>query len=214
LIELDLQGADHAPRVPATVPSGRAIATRRADGLDRASAPLWTTPVADDAPVRRKSVNVHSEGTNMRAYEVMTSDVETVPPTMPADQAWELMRRKDIRHLVVSRGADVVGILSQRDMGGRGGAALRTGRTAQDLMTQPVVTVKSDATVRSIANLMRGRTIGCVPVLQRSKLVGIVTISDLLDLLGHGGERPARNARSPLHYRVAHRKQRRMPAAW
>ena len=64
----------------------------------------------------------------MRVSEIMTEGVQTVPPTMPAADAWELMRRKRIHHLVVTRNSDVVGILSDRDTGSGVGADVRAGR--------------------------------------------------------------------------------------
>ena len=104
----------------------------------------------------------------MRVFEVMTQGVQTVPPGMPASDAWELMRRT-------------------------------AGRTD---------------TIRFIANLMRGRTIGSVPVVDGRRLVGIVTVSDLLEARGRGIERPAKPARRMATHRVAHRKPRCTAAAW
>jgi CBS domain-containing protein len=45
-------------------------------------------------------------------------------------------------------------------------------------------------TIRQAANLLRGRTIGCLPVLEDGKLVGILTTTDLLELIGRASERP------------------------
>ena len=64
-------------------------------------------------------------------------------------------------------------------------------------------------TIRRVANLMRGRSIGCVVVTRDGELEGIITVSDLLGLLGKGQERPAPATRAHLHYRVPHRKQHR-----
>ena len=139
----------------------------------------------------------------MRVAEVMTHGVQTVPPTMPAVDAWELMRRKRIHHLVVTSGSDVVGILSDRDAGGRSGASIRARSNVADLMTTDVVTTEPTAPVRKVANLMRGRTIGCIPVNDGKRLVGIVTVSDLLELLGRGVERPVKVGRRTTHHRVA-----------
>lgn len=144
----------------------------------------------------------------MRAAEIMTSDVQAVPPGMPASEAWELMRRNGIHHLVVTGGRTVVGVLSDRDVGGRRGASLRAHASVADLMTAPVVTTQPDATVRQIANLMRGRTIGCLPVLRRDRVVGIVTVSDLLTLLGRGIDRPSSPGRRTLKFHTPHRKHR------
>lgn len=150
----------------------------------------------------------------MRVFEIMTEGVTTAAPDLPASEAWELMHLERVRHLVIVRAGQVIGVLSERDIGGRSGASMRTGRTVADLMTAPVTTVGPDDTVRSVANTMRGRTIGCVPVVKGKKLLGIVTVSDLLDLLGRGGDRPAPRVRAALHYRVAHRKLHREPHAW
>jgi acetoin utilization protein AcuB len=144
----------------------------------------------------------------MRVAEIMTKDVQTVPPTMPASEAWELMRRRRVRHLVVASGAAIVGVLSERDARVPDGAGARVPSRVQDLMTGDVVTTTPDATIRRVANVMQGRTIGCLPVVDGKRLVGIVTTSDLLRLLGGGTDRPARpSRRAALHYRVPHKKR-------
>jgi CBS domain-containing protein len=124
------------------------------------------------------------------------------------------MRRKRIHHLVVMAGPTIVGILSDRDVGGRNGASLRARSSVADLMTTSVITTQPRATLRKIANVMRGRTVGCVPVVDRTRLVGIVTVSDLLQVLGRGGDRPAPAQRVALHHRVPHRKSRGAFGLW
>jgi acetoin utilization protein AcuB len=150
----------------------------------------------------------------MRVFEIMTEAVQTVPPAMPASDAWELMRRKRIHHLVVTAGSKIVGVLSERDMGGRVGARARVGRSVAEFMTRPVVTAGRTDTVRVLANLMRGRAIGCLPVVEGERLLGIVTVSDLLEALGRGIDRPGKEMRRIATHRVPHRKQRRSGVAW
>jgi acetoin utilization protein AcuB len=150
----------------------------------------------------------------MRVAEVMTTDVKTVRPEASAAAAWELMRRQGIHHLVVMRGSTVAGILSDRDAGGPKGERLRAESRVEDLMTNAVITVGPRETIRKVANLMRGRTIGCVPVVEKNQLKGIVTVSDLLDSLGHGVDRPSKPRRHDLRFRVAHRHRRNAPATW
>ena len=142
----------------------------------------------------------------MRVAELMTTGVQTVSPNMPAADAWELMRIKGIHHLVVTVDGNVLGVLSNRDAGGRNGATVRARSSVGDLMTTSILTVDPTTTIRRASNLMRGRTIGCMPVVDNGRLVGIVTVSDLLELLGRGVARPARPNRRGLHHRVAHRK--------
>jgi CBS domain-containing protein len=150
----------------------------------------------------------------MRVQELMTAGVRTVSPAMPARDAWELMKHDRIRHLVVANGGQIVGLLSDRDVGGRTGGSARIGRTVADLMTKNVVTIEREETVRKAANLMRGRTVGCLPVTGGGRLVGIITTADLLGLLGHGGDRPTHQERRTLNYKVPHRRQHRAGGAW
>jgi CBS domain-containing protein len=151
----------------------------------------------------------------MRVQDIMTPRVQTIEPSATAGEAWELMRENGIHHLVVVRGGDVIGVLSDRDAGGRLGVKVRTGRTVADLMTNRVIEVEPTTTVRRAANLMRGRSIGCLVVTDRSRIKGIVTVSDLLELIGRGVERPvADTRRRTLHHRAPHRKRNVAYGVW
>jgi acetoin utilization protein AcuB len=133
----------------------------------------------------------------MTIAEVMTRDVQTVPATMRAPQAWELMRRRRIHHLVVTEGSRVTGVLSDDDGDGAGGAILRADSTVADLISSDVVTIEPTEPVRKAARLMRRRSLSCLPVTKGTKLVGVLTVSDLLDVLARGveGRREARRRR-------------------
>jgi acetoin utilization protein AcuB len=98
------------------------------------------------------------------------------------------MKVNGIRHLLVLDRGDVIGVVSDRDLGGRTGSGDQ--RRLGAVMTENVVTAAPDTTVRQAANLLRGRTIGCLPIVDDGKAVGIVTTTDLLDLIGRGSERP------------------------
>jgi CBS domain-containing protein len=135
----------------------------------------------------------------MRIAEIMSTHVRTIGPADSAVLAWERMRLHGIHHLVVVRDSHILGIVSDRDLGGAHGTEVREGRSVRDLMTPSVLTVPSNSTVREAANLMRGHRAGSLPVVDDGKLVGIVTVWDLLDLIGRGAERPvARGARWTL----------------
>lgn len=120
----------------------------------------------------------------MRVGEVMTRKVETVAASESAERALSRMRTRRIRHLVVMRGKKLVGVVSDRDVG------FAKDRTVEDVMTAHAVSATADMTVRKAANLLRGRGIGCLPVMEGGDLVGIVTTTDLLEQIGRGSERP------------------------
>jgi acetoin utilization protein AcuB len=98
------------------------------------------------------------------------------------------MKAGGVHHLVVQKDRQIVGVVSERDLGG-GKLAARAGVVA-DVMTENVVTADPEMTIRQAANLLRGRSIGCLPVVDEDRAVGIVTTTDLLDLLGRGVEKP------------------------
>ena len=132
----------------------------------------------------------------MRLQDIMSRDIKTIAANAGAGAARDAMRTNRIRHLVVVDGRTIAGIISDRDLGGRAAAVGKAseGMTVADLMTTSVVTAKPDAPVRQAANLLRGHLIGCLIIEEGGKPIGIVTTTDLLDLLGRGAERPAEKA--------------------
>lgn len=130
----------------------------------------------------------------MRLSDVMTTEVITIDPDASANDAWRLMQRHRIRHLVVTEGKRVIGVISERDLGGREGATLRRGRSVRELLTPQIATAAPGTTLRQAANLMRGRLIGSLPVIEKGRVVGIVTATDVLEELGRGATRPTTRA--------------------
>jgi acetoin utilization protein AcuB len=135
----------------------------------------------------------------MHVKDFMSTDVQTCHASTPADDAWTQMRTKRIHHLVVTAMGRVLGVVSERDLGGPRGYALRSGRRVVDLMSRQPMVASPATTLREAAQLMRGRGVGCLPVFDGKKLVGIVTTSDLLELIARG--------------RTIERKMRRQAAA-
>jgi CBS domain-containing protein len=131
----------------------------------------------------------------MRLQDIMSRDIKTIGSNADTAAAREAMRTNRIRHLVVVDARTIVGIISERDLGGRAAVGRASqGITVADLMTTSVVTARPDTTVRQAANLLRGHLIGCLIIEDGNKPVGIVTTTDLLDLLGRGAERPVERA--------------------
>ncbi len=151
----------------------------------------------------------------MRVYEIMSTHLKTVQLTASADAAWEMMHGDRIHHLVVMDGKKVAGVFSARDAGGVKGRSIRDGHQVGELMSGHVVTVEKNTPLKRVANLMRGHTIGSVVVADKGKPIGIVTTSDLLELLGRGAIRPTPvSKRAPLNYRAPHTKRHRAFGVW
>jgi len=150
----------------------------------------------------------------MRVFEVMSENVATIEPQTPAATAAQLMRSKGIHHLVVMRDGVLQGVVSTRDLPDSVTAG-RGRKNVEEVMQTHVVTVGPNALTTRAANVMRGRAIGSLVVVQRGKVLGIVTVSDLLDLVGRGaGRQPKRAGRPILRTRVPHRKRQGAGGAW
>lgn len=107
--------------------------------------------------------------------------------------AREVMAWGDVRHLPVIGGDALVGVLSERDLLRRYaevGRAAAEGETVGTVMSSPPVTVGPDDDVDTAIGLVTARGIGCLPVVDKQRLLGIVTRRDLLaQELGEDGAR-------------------------
>jgi len=119
----------------------------------------------------------------MRIREIMKRDVRTIAPDRPLSEAAETMRIRGIRHLVVVEAGEVVGVISNRDLAAITRRELDQVRV-RDVMLHHVVTISPQATLSQAANKMRNARIGSLPVLEDGHLAGIITTTDVLEMVG------------------------------
>lgn len=108
--------------------------------------------------------------------------VWTIGPEDPVLAAIQLMAEKRIGALPVVRDEELVGIVSERDYARK---VILLGRSSSDtpvwqIMTAPVKTVSPDAEVEHCMELMTEMRIRHLPVLEKNRLVGIISIGDLV----------------------------------
>jgi CBS domain-containing protein len=122
---------------------------------------------------------------------IMTCAPRTIDRNQSLEAADQLVAGAHIRHLPVMDGARVVGLLSQRDLfqaalsraigyGSVGRSRLLKSISVKEVMSEPVVTIEADTAIGDAARLMVSRKIGCLPVVERGALVGLVTESDVV----------------------------------
>ncbi|MGB7291599.1 MAG: CBS domain-containing protein [Thermodesulfobacteriota bacterium] len=122
----------------------------------------------------------------MVAKDIMKTNVVTVPPSTPVTEAATLMREENIGSLVVvSVDKKIVGIITDRDIvvsvvaNGKSPAEIVVG----DVMTSELITVQEDESIFDILRVLGKNSIRRVPVLRRGRLVGIVSVDDLIVLV-------------------------------
>jgi CBS domain-containing protein len=109
-------------------------------------------------------------------------DVATLRPTQTVSAAVSLMAERRIGAVVVEDGDRVVGIFSERDLVKQ---LARTGHRAldamlKDAMTSPVITCRSEDRLDQVMAMMSDRHVRHMPVLEGTRLRGMISIRDLI----------------------------------
>jgi CBS domain-containing protein len=126
--------------------------------------------------------------------EIMTSSPVTLQADNSLNLADEIMELGRVRHVPILEGHRLVGVLSQSDlfhsafakaMGFRPGEQreLLNSIPITEVMSKPVISVGPDSSIRAAARLMMEKKVGCLPVVEGEKLVGLVTKNDMLRYL-------------------------------
>ncbi|WP_368184292.1 DUF294 nucleotidyltransferase-like domain-containing protein [Aestuariibius sp. HNIBRBA575] len=173
---------------------GRAVTSARTlepTKLFLIPADLFATLMADHDPVRRffdrgdiardRSTTRAGELTTTRVDDLMVRDPKTCPSDTTLQAAAQIMRDTRISSLFVADGDDLKGIVTVRDMSNRaiaGGLPIDT--TVDQIMTRDLITLPSSAIGSDVLHLMMERHMGHLPVVDGTKLIGVVTQTDLM----------------------------------
>jgi len=119
----------------------------------------------------------------------MSRNPVAVSPKASIQEAMELMKKHSIRHLpVVNREKRLVGWVTDTDLRGALIASMIEDLTVGDVMIADPVTVRSTDVLEQAALLITEHKIGGMPVLEDGKLVGVITVVDILqafiDIMG------------------------------
>jgi acetoin utilization protein AcuB len=116
----------------------------------------------------------------MRVSEIMNQEPITISPETPVGQALKLMQQHQIRHLPVVQNNFMVGWISARTLREVLLASMLEVITVGDVMVEAPISVTPDTSVEEAARLVHEHRIGGMPVLEEEKLVGVLTVHDLL----------------------------------
>jgi acetoin utilization protein AcuB len=138
---------------------------------------------------------------------VMTKNPIFIHPDMPVTEARLFMDKREIHHLpVLDKSNTLAGIVTKEDLIKASPSPatsldmyeisyLLTKLKVDSVMTREVITVDENEVVEEAARIMADKSIGCLPVMRGSLLVGIITDTDLfhvfVNVFGarHGGVR-------------------------
>jgi CBS domain-containing protein len=112
-----------------------------------------------------------------------TGDLWSIPPEMTVFEAIKVMSDKNIGALLVTANDKLVGIISERDytrkVALRGKSSKET--PVREIITIPVITAGPSHTVEECLRLMTDNRVRHLPVLDGDRIVGVVSIGDLVN---------------------------------
>ncbi len=130
----------------------------------------------------------------MKVSDCMTREVQTLGEEQSLREALGLQQRHKIRHIPVVADGRIVGILTDRDLK-RASPSLLSGISQEQydelldttrvgqVMTRNPYTVTPATPLKDVAKILIDRKFGALPVIQKNRLVGIITDIDLLGAL-------------------------------
>ena len=127
----------------------------------------------------------------IRVRDIMQTGVVTVSAGDTLSTVEDIMTLGGVRHMPVVRAGTLVGVVSERDLL-RASLSNLTGFGQEErraflqvveitrVMSAPPIVISPEAEIEDAARLLAEKRIGCLPVIEEGKLVGLVTETDVL----------------------------------
>jgi CBS domain-containing protein len=118
------------------------------------------------------------------------NNVWTVSPDTTTGEAMRILAEKNIGAIMVLDGEEVAGIISERDFVRQVAqqGICNINLPVKDIMTHTVYFVGLDETIEAVMQLMTERHIRHLPVMEKNKLLGIISIGDVVKEVISGQE--------------------------
>ena len=116
----------------------------------------------------------------MLVGQIVSQKIVTISPDKRVGQALTLMQKHQIRHVPVIERGRMVGWITSRDLREVLLASMLEEIKVGDVMVQAPISVTPDTEVEEAARLIHEHKIGGMPVMEGDKLVGVITMLDLI----------------------------------
>jgi CBS domain-containing protein len=128
--------------------------------------------------------------------------VFSIGPDEPVLEAIRIMAERHVGALLVMKGEELIGIVSERDYARK---VILKGRSSADtpvsqIMSAPVVTVSLSNSVQECMQLMTTRRLRHLPVVEGKKVVGMVSIGDLVKAVMEEQQQTIEQLESYIHH--------------
>lgn len=125
-----------------------------------------------------------TNGKTTTIADVMTKSVISVDASITVNDAAKMMEDAKVGAVIVMENNSPVGIVTDRDFSVKVVAhAYQITEPVKQIMSSPLFSINSDEPIRIAADLMHDRGIRKLPVIDDGKVVGIITATDIVNLL-------------------------------
>ncbi len=112
-------------------------------------------------------------------------DIITITPDTMVYNALEIMVERNVSALIVMEGGELAGIFTERDYARK---VILKGKASKEtligeIMTSDLITVSPDTSLETCMRLMTGKLIRHLPVVDNGRLVGIISIGDVVKFI-------------------------------
>lgn len=116
--------------------------------------------------------------------DVMTKSVISVDTSMTINETAKMMEDAKVGAVIITENNTPIGIVTDRDFAVKVAAhAYQITSSIKQIMSSPLLSINSDESVRNAADLMHDRGVRKLPVVTEDKVVGIITATDIVNLL-------------------------------
>jgi chloride channel protein, CIC family len=145
-------------------------------GESIASGSIYKYVLANKGIRLNQTITAESKLANLKAADLMYRSVETLPSELSIEEATQAFALSHHRGFPVVKNGELIGIITQSDLM----QASLTTLTIDDLMTRHPVSVKPHDPLSQVLYLLSRYKISRLPVVDRQKLVGIITRTDII----------------------------------
>jgi len=130
----------------------------------------------------------------MTIADVMTKSVVSIDATMTINEAAKMMEDAKVGAIIIMKNNQPVGIVTDRDFAVKVAAhAYQISTPIKQIMSSPLISISSDETVRAAGDLMHKSGVRKLPVIDKGDVVGIITATDIVNLLAVSVEEDMRD---------------------
>ena len=135
-----------------------------------------------------------SNAKTMTVADVMTKSVISVDASISINEAAKMMEDAKVGAVIVMEDNTPIGIVTDRDFAVKVAAhAYQISSPVKQIMSSPLLSINSDESVRTASDLMHDRGVRKLPVIDNEKVVGMITATDIVNLLAVCAEEDMRD---------------------